>query len=246
MPSHLFTFDHLRHLYLAHVFINLPPAFKGFSRLLRLDLVNVVIAPAEFKMLISKSPMLEYIDLEDLYNHTGELEIDAPNLKSFASLFFAKGGHSQNHPWYFNHLTDLSLSLILFRYIVEVKCALCLIRSSPNLQSLKIESSTSSKADMETATQYLKTQQKHKIPLGRLKIVKISSISGLEPEMEFEKLLLLKATALRKLEFRSAYEAEEEARSNMLSNWLVSIEHHPRLRSYLEIFDIHRLNRFPW
>ncbi|KAL0454993.1 UNVERIFIED_CONTAM: hypothetical protein Slati_0838500 [Sesamum latifolium] len=99
---------------------------------------------------------------------------------------------------------------------VEVKCALCLIRSSPNLQSLKIESSTSSKADMKTATQYLKAQQKHKIPLGRLKIVKISSIKGLEPEMEFVKLLLLKATALRKLECRSAYEAEEEARYNML------------------------------
>ncbi|KAK4387627.1 hypothetical protein Sango_2369300 [Sesamum angolense] len=83
MPYRLFAFDHLRHLYLAHVFIRLPHAFKGFNRLLRLDLVNVVIAPAEFKMLISKCPMLEYMDVEDLYNDIGELEIDAPNLKSF-------------------------------------------------------------------------------------------------------------------------------------------------------------------
>ncbi|KAL0454994.1 UNVERIFIED_CONTAM: FBD-associated F-box protein [Sesamum latifolium] len=86
MPSHLFTFDHLKHLYLAHVFISLPPAFKGFSRLLRLDLVDVVIAPAEFKMLISKCPMLEYMNLEDLYNDTGELEIDAPISSLFTSL----------------------------------------------------------------------------------------------------------------------------------------------------------------
>ncbi|KAL0322965.1 UNVERIFIED_CONTAM: FBD-associated F-box protein [Sesamum angustifolium] len=214
MPYHLFTFDHLRHLYLAHVFIRLPHAFKGFNKLLRLDLVNVVIAPAEFKMLISKCPMLEYMDVKDLYNDLGKLEIDAPNLKTtfdaystleptesdrnlievlgiLSSLesdggflrFLAKGGEPHNLPWHFNHLTDLSLSLIRFQYIVEVKCALCLIRSSPNLQSLEIE---------------------------------ISDISGLEPEMEFVKLLLLKATALRKLEVVSTYIAKEEARSNML------------------------------
>ncbi|KAL2242158.1 F-box/FBD/LRR-repeat protein At1g13570-like [Sesamum indicum] len=272
IPYHLFTFDHLRHLYLADVFISLPPAFKGFNRLLRLELVDVEIALAELKMLISKCPMLEYLDLEDLYCETGELEIDAPNLKSFffygqlfvfcfknashlstmsfmttfdeystfeptesdrnliqvlgklSSLksdggflrFLAKGAEPQNLPWYFNHLTDLSLSLIDFRYIVEVKCVLCLIRSCPNLQSLKIESSKSSKADMATTSQYLKAQQNYNIPLGRLQNVKISCASSLEPEMEFVKLLLLKATALRKLEFHCGYAAGEEARSNML------------------------------
>ncbi|KAL0392153.1 UNVERIFIED_CONTAM: FBD-associated F-box protein [Sesamum radiatum] len=296
MPYHLFTFDHLRHLYLAHVFIRLPHAFKGFNKLLRLDLVNVVIAPADFKMLISKCPMLEYMDVKDVYNDIGKLEIDAPNLKSFcfsgelvlicfknashlskmsirttfdaystleptesdrslievlgilSSLesdggflrFLAKGGEPHNLPWHFNHLTDLSLSLIRFQYIVEVKCALCLIRSSPNLQSLEIESSTSSKADMETSTQYLKAQQKHKIPLGCLKIVKISDISGLEPEMEFVKLLLLKATALRKLEVVSTYIAKEEARSNMLKQ-LVSF-HRASPKAQIIFRDI----RYPW
>ncbi|KAK4434993.1 hypothetical protein Salat_0662300 [Sesamum alatum] len=249
MPYHLFTFDHLAHLYLTNVQIKLPPAFKGFSSLLRLELQNVYIAPWEFKKLISKCPSLEYMDLDDLDCDTGELEIDAPNLNLLASLadfatfepyeidwnmievlgklssleadggflqFLARGGVPQKLPTNLNHLRVLSLSHIGFEHIVEVKCALCLIRSSPNLQSLKIISEKSSDADMETTTRYLKAQQKHKIPLRRLKIVMIWCISGREPEMEFVKLLLLTATALRKLEFGSAYEAKEEARSNML------------------------------
>ncbi|KAL0366307.1 UNVERIFIED_CONTAM: hypothetical protein Sradi_3520800 [Sesamum radiatum] len=95
-------------------------------------------------------------------------------------------------------------------------CALCLIRSSPNLRRFKMILDTSSDENVETTTQHLKAKQKHESPLDRLKIVKIYCLSGVEPEMEFVKLRLLTTTALRKLEIHSVYSAEAEEGSKML------------------------------
>ncbi|KAL0368913.1 UNVERIFIED_CONTAM: hypothetical protein Scaly_1110200 [Sesamum calycinum] len=228
--------------------MSLPPAFKGFSRLLRLDLNSVLIAPAELKKLISKCPMLEYVDLHNLDREAEKLEIDASNLKYFSFFgsfnlicfknasrltkmsmtcfidekldydmfedyaifdpyesdsnlievlgqlsylksngrflkFLARGGVSWKLPTNLSHLTDLCLSSFRFQCIAQVMCALCLIRSSPNLQSLEII---------------------------------ICRFSGLEPEMEFVKHLLSAATALRKLEIGSNYAAKTGKGSKML------------------------------
>ncbi|KAK4434303.1 F-box/FBD/LRR-repeat protein [Sesamum alatum] len=304
MPYHLFNFDHLRHLYLIDGEIKLPPAFKGFSGLLRLELQNVYLAPWEFKKLISKCPSLEYMDLDDLDGDTRDLEIDAPNLKSFSFIgrfnsicfknashlvkmsirtsyeleipdefetsqefatfepyesdrnmievlvklssltfepyesdrnmievlvklsslesdggflqFLATGGVPQKLLTNLNHLTILSLFHIGFESIVEVKCALCLIRSSPNLQRLKITSGTPRKERNVKTTRFLTAQQTCQIPLHRLKNVKIQRFSGAEPEMEFLKLLLLAATVLGKLEISCYHDVAREARYCMV------------------------------
>ncbi|KAK4434299.1 hypothetical protein Salat_0592700 [Sesamum alatum] len=264
--------------------MRLPPAFKGFNRLLRLNLESVRIAPSALKKLISKCPMLEYMDLYNLDCDIEEFDIDAPNLKSFSYFgsfysicfknashlakmsvslgdinvldydmfedyeifdpyecdrnvievlgqlsslesdsgflqFLARGGVPRKFPINLNHLTDLCLSFLHFDRMAEVMCALCLIRSSPNLQSLKIISLETFGVNMK-ATQYLKAQQKHEIPLGCLKIVKICWFSGMEPEMEFVKLLLSAATVLRKLEINYVYAAETEKGSKTFKELL--------------------------
>ncbi|KAL0366310.1 UNVERIFIED_CONTAM: F-box/FBD/LRR-repeat protein [Sesamum radiatum] len=105
------------------------------------------------------------------------------------------------------------------RHIAEVSCVLCLIKSSPNLLSLEISSATSPVVE-DTTTQFLKEQQKCKIPLSCLGKVKILKFSGDEPEMEFVKLILSATTILRKLEISSIHAGATEAGSKMLKQLL--------------------------
>ncbi|KAK4434308.1 F-box/FBD/LRR-repeat protein [Sesamum alatum] len=90
VPNDLYTLDHLRHLYLVRAQLKSPLAFKGFSRLVRLDLENVYTPYGEFKQFISKCPLLEYLNV---YSNSlvPDLEIDAPKLKlfHFSGLFIS-------------------------------------------------------------------------------------------------------------------------------------------------------------
>ncbi|KAK4434309.1 F-box/FBD/LRR-repeat protein [Sesamum alatum] len=84
ISHHLFTFDHLKHLILTNVVIRPPSTFKGFGRLVSLDLIRVEFEPEELNMFTSKCPMLEYLNLDfSIASWFRHLDIDAPNLKSF-------------------------------------------------------------------------------------------------------------------------------------------------------------------
>ncbi|XP_060211198.1 F-box/FBD/LRR-repeat protein At1g13570-like [Lycium barbarum] len=82
LPSHLFTFKQLRHLELGMCLFHPPPGFKGFEKLINLDLKDVTFVPAVLKNLISRSPLLERLRLCWCTNFD-TLEIDAVNLKCF-------------------------------------------------------------------------------------------------------------------------------------------------------------------
>ncbi|XP_020548592.1 F-box/FBD/LRR-repeat protein At1g13570-like [Sesamum indicum] len=269
----LFTLDELTHLCLVYGELKPPPAFRGFERLVRLDLFNVFISAGEFKSFISKCPMLEYMKLESFGTKAiGDLEIDAPNLKFFSyrgrlssicfkntlllaemtmtshrlkSLhdlqmpndfakfepndsnvvrilgqlpsitkltvnrdflqYLAGGGSGDGVPKKLpndlNHMRLLTFWIINLSTIAEVTCALCLIRSSPKLQSLTITAlGLRNPENLKTAAEFIKAQQECEITLSSLENINIRNFSGLEPEMEFVKLLLSAATALRKLE----------------------------------------------
>ncbi|KAL0392151.1 UNVERIFIED_CONTAM: hypothetical protein Sradi_2437900 [Sesamum radiatum] len=262
------------HLFLANVEVRLPSTFKGFRRLLSLDLNSVEFEPEELNMFISKCPMLEYINLNLLtIFYLRHLEVDAPNLKSFCfkgaltSIYFknasclreisitcypifrhttseagdddsnmikvlgqlssltrlycdhgflqflAKGGVPQKLPVNLNSMRYLLLDITDFGFKDQVCSVLCLIRSSPNLQSLQITSANGSAPDMMSATQFLRAEQENEIPLCRLDNVTMRGFTCWIPEMEFLKLLLLAATVLRRLEIHFAiYLSEVERR----------------------------------
>ncbi|KAL0368915.1 UNVERIFIED_CONTAM: F-box/FBD/LRR-repeat protein [Sesamum calycinum] len=220
----LFTLDRLTRLFLVYGELKPPPTFRGFERLIRLDLFNVCISAGEFKSFISKCPLLEYIKLESFGPRAiANIEIDAPNLKFFSyrgrlhsicfkntllleEMAFLAGGGSgggvpKKLPNDLNHMHHLCFWIMNLSTIAEVSCALCLIRSSPKLQSLKITAlGLRNPENLETAAQFIKAQQECEITLSCLENINIRNFSGLEPEMEFVKLLLSAATALRKLE----------------------------------------------
>lgn len=81
LPSLFFTCLYLRHLSLQKCLICPPPGFKGFDRLITLELRLVTIASDFPGSLISLSPLLEHLVLAHVYT-THPIEIDAPKLKS--------------------------------------------------------------------------------------------------------------------------------------------------------------------
>ncbi|XP_060185881.1 F-box/FBD/LRR-repeat protein At1g13570-like [Lycium barbarum] len=78
LPHQLFTCQQLRHLELKLCLFHPPPGFKGFVKLINLDLHDVIFVPS----LISKCPLLERLRLSWCRGFD-ILEIDAPNLKCF-------------------------------------------------------------------------------------------------------------------------------------------------------------------
>ncbi|KAL2531542.1 F-box/fbd/LRR-repeat protein [Abeliophyllum distichum] len=82
LPSSLFMCLHLKHLNLSCCLISLPPSFKGFNKLIRLELHDVTIDPEVLGSLISSSPLLEHLVLHVPIG-VDSLKIDAPRLKLF-------------------------------------------------------------------------------------------------------------------------------------------------------------------
>ncbi|XP_060214962.1 F-box/FBD/LRR-repeat protein At1g13570-like [Lycium barbarum] len=83
LPSSIFTCLQLRNLTLESCLIPLPPsAFKGFDKLISLELSYVKIPSKFLKSLISSCPLLDKLVLR-IAESSYVIEINAPMLKSF-------------------------------------------------------------------------------------------------------------------------------------------------------------------
>ncbi|KAL2525336.1 F-box/fbd/LRR-repeat protein [Abeliophyllum distichum] len=216
LPSRIFTFHQLRKLKLYKCVFNPPLGFKGFNKILNLNLQNVDLVPETFPNFISACPMLERLRMVDCTSFDC-LEIDAPKLKflefhgslsclpsleelhlqAFALESLAKDTLPKKLPVTLKTLKILHLSDMYFEKIEEISCALCLIRSSPNLQKLKVTAFTFDV--VESVGEYLREQKSSDCLLAQLKTVDMLLFSGVEPEMEFVKYLLASATGLEEM-----------------------------------------------
>ncbi|XP_060214588.1 F-box/FBD/LRR-repeat protein At1g13570-like [Lycium barbarum] len=260
LPSSFFTCLQLRHLTLLRCLIHPPPVFKGFGRLISLELCNVTISSELLGSLISHCPLLENLVLIDLRN-CNHIEINAPNLRSFffegninvlhlktvpllskvtykPRTFSVEAEHDltkmfesipalENLCWNLftdvdngiaeviptrlpstlNCLKRLRISWITLRDFFELSFALCLIRSSPNLEEIEIEVHGSSDEDYYDIP--VPQDVIDKIPasfsdmtFNHLRIVKINNIAGAGAEMQLIKVLLVKSPALVKMVIR--------------------------------------------
>ncbi|KAM3203584.1 hypothetical protein P3L10_031210 [Capsicum annuum] len=194
LPSSFFTCSQLKHLFLQQCLIHSPPLFKGFDRLISLELIEVTISSELLGSLISHSPLLDHLvlDCNEVSHH---VEISAPKLRSFffsgninflhlkkvpllsevsyepvefsidaehdlAKIFEsipALENLCWNHeclqeeyvgpaeviptrlPFALNCLKRLDIYKITLGEFFDLSFALCLIRSSPNLEELEIK-----------------------------------------------------------------------------------------------------------
>lgn len=137
LPSSLFSCQDITHLELFFCVVKPPPAFKGFSRLLCLQLMEVDIAGDTISSLISTCPLLERLSIRS--SSFDDLEIVALNLRfvrlagSFSSICF------KNTP----HLAKVSMHLASsFENLVserETSGPVMLIGSFPEIELLELD-----------------------------------------------------------------------------------------------------------
>lgn len=86
LPPSFFKSLQLRNLILQNCLILRPPTFKGFDRLIKLELCEVTISSELLGSLISHCLLLEHLVLYIAETYSNLIEINAPRLKS---LYFA-------------------------------------------------------------------------------------------------------------------------------------------------------------
>ncbi|PIN13613.1 hypothetical protein CDL12_13760 [Handroanthus impetiginosus] len=252
LSSHLLTFKHLRNLKLYNCVFDPETVFKGFSKLVNLELQSVSLVPETFGKFIASCPSIERLRLIHCTDFDS-LEITGPKLKcfefhglfryvsfkncpvltdvklTFSSMDFKRGnrfsldlvkslsclpaledlqlqayaledlvqhGAPNRLPVSLKTLRNLHLSDMYFEKIEEASCAICFIRSCPNLQRLKITAFTFDVVD--SVADFLRSQKSSE-SFTQLKTVKMQLFSGIEAEMEFVKYLLASATALEEM-----------------------------------------------
>ncbi|KAL3818379.1 hypothetical protein ACJIZ3_004284 [Penstemon smallii] len=122
--------------------------------------------------------------------------LDELQLQAFALEDLVDYGAPNKLPIALKTLKNLHLSDMYFEKIEETSCAICFIRSSPNLQRLKITAFT---FDVVGSVAEFLRSQKTSESLTHLRTVKMQLFSGIESEMEFAKYILASATVLEEL-----------------------------------------------
>ncbi|XP_060186135.1 F-box/FBD/LRR-repeat protein At1g13570-like [Lycium barbarum] len=118
-------------------------------------------------------------------------------------------------PFYLNRVKHLDLSQIVLKNPFKLSCALCLIRSSPYLEYLKIEVNNRPESDIEES---FELERFSDVTFNHLREVTVVSFGGTMPEMQFIKLLLAKSPVLVKMQIDPAFYID--ARSETLAELL--------------------------
>ncbi|XP_058183582.1 F-box/FBD/LRR-repeat protein At1g13570-like [Rhododendron vialii] len=96
-------------------------------------------------------------------------------------------------------LKYLKLNSLDFANFHEVSCALCLIRSTPNLKQLEIQASTTREDILAPKWGYMEAKGPFGCTLDGLRVVKMKLIRGFKPELELVQFLLANSPFLEKM-----------------------------------------------
>ncbi|XP_077226237.1 F-box/FBD/LRR-repeat protein At1g13570-like [Tasmannia lanceolata] len=122
---------------------------------------------------------------------------------------FTSGDVPHRVPYTFCHLKELSLD-INFDDPKQILAAFCLLRSSHNVQELRIQTPEEVYVPV---IDYWEAQDHLDYRFNHLRAVKMSKMQGVVPELEFIELLLVNAPVLKTLTIsKSLFSANEEAR----------------------------------
>ncbi|XP_028093345.1 F-box/FBD/LRR-repeat protein At1g13570-like [Camellia sinensis] len=208
LPSSLFSCLQLKILTLHSCIFNSPPEFKGFSRLLELELYEVVVTADILSRLISSSPLLERLSLQ---NSTSIdcLEINAPNLRFLLCEIHAGSICLKNTVQLASvaiglmasmDVEEFEISLVnhsfvsfcgCFGQLNDILLILCLIRSSPNLEKITIQAYVDEETNaVDPVLELLEMQEWLDVSLNQLQTLDFWNLSGTSSELEFIKLLL--------------------------------------------------------
>ncbi|KAK6137193.1 hypothetical protein DH2020_029065 [Rehmannia glutinosa] len=199
LTSHLFTFQHFRNLKLYNCVFDPIPGFKGFNKLVNLELQRVALVPETFGKFIASCPAIERLKLIHCTSFDC-LEINGPKLKYFEFHGVFRSVLFENCPV----LRDVKLTFSSMEFKSGNRFSLDLVKALSclpaledlQLQAYALEAFTFDVVD--SVADFLRSQRSSE-SLTQLKTVKMQLFSGIEAEMEFVKYLLASATALEEM-----------------------------------------------
>ncbi|KAM3203572.1 hypothetical protein P3L10_031198 [Capsicum annuum] len=172
-----------------------PPAFKGFDRIISLELCSITISSKLLESLISNCPLLDKLGLHKNI-HSGVIEINAPMLRAFD---FTEGEGSIS----LKSVPRLvKLSLYYLDYYADIRnffdsfCYLEHLEFEGEL-SLKLLSAAASEIGDSPELQCLKLEAFSDVKFNHLKKIKLRRTIGSDREMLLIKLLLAKSPMLQ-------------------------------------------------
>ncbi|KAL2504140.1 F-box/fbd/LRR-repeat protein [Abeliophyllum distichum] len=122
-------------------------------------------------------------------------------VQNFFLKYLAAGGVPVKLPTPCIDLTFLSIR-VNFNDLEENLAALCLLRSSPNLQELELLARSDEHATMRSVMNTVENYQS--FPLNELRLVKIVGIFGIRKELSFVKFLLANSPVLGRMTIKPA------------------------------------------
>ncbi|TMW90219.1 hypothetical protein EJD97_016048 [Solanum chilense] len=195
MPLSFFKCFELRHLTLQNCSIPDQPSFKGFDRLISLELRDVAISPKLLERLISRSLLLEQLVLQISGASSHVIEISAPNLRSFDYTGNIRSVCLKNIP----RLARLSLSHREY-YVGVGKCNIAkFFESFSALEHLHLNDMVEGDDNDIPALNSLEVERFSDMTFNHLREVKLLQTNGTIPEIQLIKLLLAKSPELMKV-----------------------------------------------
>ncbi|KAG5521291.1 hypothetical protein RHGRI_033745 [Rhododendron griersonianum] len=200
LPQSLYTCQRLTHLNLQHCVFRPPTTFKGFRRIVYLELYEVIITSDAFQNLVSSCPLLEKLKFESsaCFDYIG---IDASNLKVLSLTGFFKSLRVKNA----RHLTKFSLYPKACQFGIRDAVEWAgLLDGLPVLEHLHMggpyvwanSTSGSEEAAVKACEEKLASS---KFCLKHLREVEMRLVSDTKIELHFMKLLLAKSRVLESM-----------------------------------------------
>ncbi|KAL4586532.1 hypothetical protein LXL04_011168 [Taraxacum kok-saghyz] len=205
--SSFYLLQQLTHLKLQNCAFQPPPKFYGFNMLTSLYFHNVGITVKVLLRFIFNCPLLKSFTLiEDEQHAIGSWNsdfielfeclplIEHLHMSSYPVKCFASGVLPQKLPSALVHLRVLVLSGLCFAKEVELRSALLLITSSPNIEKIKMEMWYSAEV---SSMNVLEVENYSYVNLDHLRELEIRNMSNIRPGMDFVKLVLAKSPMLK-------------------------------------------------
>ncbi|KAJ9563629.1 hypothetical protein OSB04_008789 [Centaurea solstitialis] len=212
LPS-FFMLQQLTCLNLWNCAFQPPSTFCGFSRLTCLYFHYVTITCEVLLRFLVNCPLLkEFTLIGDEKRFIGRWDssfvelfeclplIECLHMDSYPVQCFATGDMPQKLPTLVDSLTVLRLTDFCIAREVELRSALLLVTSSPNIQEIVMEMNDNpNEAVSQNAMNLLDLQDYSNVNLDHLRQLEILNMSNTKPGLDFVKLILAKAPMLKKV-----------------------------------------------
>nr|XP_043608393.1 F-box/FBD/LRR-repeat protein At1g13570-like [Erigeron canadensis]XP_043608394.1 F-box/FBD/LRR-repeat protein At1g13570-like [Erigeron canadensis] len=248
LPLSIFSLHQLTDLYLHVCDLDFGPTFSGFHCLKSLHLEDVRVTTKTLLHLLSKSPLLKsftliitefhiyenrYLFNWDKYTLTDLFEC-LHMIEHFCvsmlviEVVFCLGVVPRELPPSLAHVKQLTLDEVFFPQ--NIPFALLIIRSSPNLEKLKLQMCE----EPNTQQSLIDNVTYSAIPLEHLREFEIEDFANMKSELDFVKFILTKAPVLEKVSIFLHHEVDMHEEVMMLRKLLRSPRASPNVEIIVE------------